>query len=70
MSKVYNVLNDYSLEEPTTEEMDRFNRQQGHLREHPGKVKGHPATCYRNFYGELVYVRVESWDDLSGHELG
>ena len=69
MSKVYHVLNDYSLEELTTKEAEQFNDQAPGLREHPGKVKGAPATCYRNVHGELVYIRVESWEDLNGYKL-
>lgn len=70
MSKLYHVLNDYSLESLTSAEESDFPRVADSLRTHAGKIKGAPATCYRNSHGELVYVRVESWEDLNGYELG
>lgn len=69
MSKIYHVLNDYSLEELTTLELEKFELEQRGLRTHEGKIKGNEATCYRNFNRELVYVKVETWEDLNGYEL-
>jgi hypothetical protein len=69
MSKVYHVLNDYSLQELTSEELQQFERRQAGLGYHEGKVNGCLAICYRNYRGELVYVRVESWEDLNGYQL-
>lgn len=69
MSKIYHVLNNYSLEGLTTREEAEFPHKADRLRTHQGSVKGSPATCYRNANGELIYIRVESWEDLNGYEL-
>ena len=67
--KAYHVLNDYSLEALTPEEAVGFDDYVGSLTAHAGVTKGRPATYYRDFHGELVYVRVDSQDDLTGHTL-
>ena len=69
MSITYHVCNDYSLESMTTQETEDFPKVADHLRTHPGKINGCAATCYRNFHGELVYITVESWDNLDGYML-
>ena len=69
MSKLYHVLNDYSLEQLTEKESALFSERAPRLAARTGKANGLPATFYRNFHGELVYLRVESDNNLDGYVL-
>ena len=69
MRKAYHVLNDYSLEELTAQEQERFTESASGLSARKGWVNGCRAVYYRNDHGELVYVDVESGKDLNGYEL-
>lgn len=69
MTITYNVLNDYSLETMTAAEFDQFEKEKPGLKRLPGQTKGKASVGYKNRHGELVYVEVESAEDLDGYEI-